>query len=172
MRLTSFSSSYSLRTSSPNLIPALTPSFEAATPDLEALAWAYFLGEAAGRGVLFRHGGFDMEEPEMAAPPHAGERRLGGVPVHLLAKAAREAGALTWHTLRGHVAAAFEHERFVGRRGVEARVGCDRLGGGPGEAGGDPARGSHDELVVGVPGVVGVGRWPAHVCRPRDENRA
>jgi GT2 family glycosyltransferase len=29
------------------------------------------------------------------------------------AKAAREAGALTWHTLRAHVAAAFEHELWL-----------------------------------------------------------
>ena len=73
--------------------------------------WLYWHG--VSRALLFKHGGFDMEEPEMQAPPHAGERLIAGVPVHLLAKAVREAGALVWHTLRGDVAAAFEHELWL-----------------------------------------------------------
>jgi glycosyltransferase involved in cell wall biosynthesis len=73
--------------------------------------WMYWHG--VSRALLFKHWGFDMEEPEMQAPPHAGGRRIGGVPVHLLSKAARAAGALAWHTLRGQVAAAFDRELWL-----------------------------------------------------------
>jgi len=73
--------------------------------------WLYWHG--VSRALLFRHGGFDMEEPEKQSPPYAAERRIGGVPVHLLAKAAHETGALAWHQLRGHVARAFEHELWL-----------------------------------------------------------
>jgi glycosyltransferase involved in cell wall biosynthesis len=73
--------------------------------------WLYWHG--ISRAILFRHGGFDMEEPELQAPPYAGERRVGGVPVHLFAKAVRSTGSLAWHTLRRHVATAFEHELWL-----------------------------------------------------------
>jgi hypothetical protein len=33
--------------------------------------------------------------------------------MHLLAKAARATGSLAWHTLRGHVAAAFDRELWL-----------------------------------------------------------
>ena len=39
------------------LAPMSAMSFQATTPDLEALSWTYFLQEAAQRGVLFRRGG-------------------------------------------------------------------------------------------------------------------
>ena len=39
------------------LAPMSAMSFQAATPNLEALSWTYFLQEAAQRGVLFRRGG-------------------------------------------------------------------------------------------------------------------
>jgi glutamate-1-semialdehyde aminotransferase len=39
------------------LAPMSAMTFDAATPELEALSWTYFLREAARRGVLFRRGG-------------------------------------------------------------------------------------------------------------------
>src|SRR3954447_14345248 len=73
--------------------------------------WQYWHG--ISRAILFRHGGFDMEEPELLAPPHAGERLIAGVPAHLLSKAAHSTGALAWHTVRRHPAQAFEHELWL-----------------------------------------------------------
>jgi len=73
--------------------------------------WLYWHG--ISRALLFRHGGFDMEEPELERPPHARERMIGGVPVHLLVKAARSARALAWHAAHGNVATAFEHELWL-----------------------------------------------------------
>jgi glycosyltransferase involved in cell wall biosynthesis len=73
--------------------------------------WLYWHG--ISRAILFKQGGFDMEEPELECPPHAGGRLLGGVPAHLFPKAARAARALAWHTLRGHVATAFERELWL-----------------------------------------------------------
>ena len=43
--------------------------------------WLYWHG--ISRALLFKHGGFDMEEPELEPPPHFGERRIAGVPLHL-----------------------------------------------------------------------------------------
>jgi glycosyltransferase involved in cell wall biosynthesis len=73
--------------------------------------WQYWHG--ISRAILFRHWGFDLEEPELLAPPHAAERRIGGVPAHLFSKAARSAGAVVWHTLRRRPAMAFEHELWL-----------------------------------------------------------
>jgi glucosyl-dolichyl phosphate glucuronosyltransferase len=73
--------------------------------------WLYWHG--ISRALLFKHWGFDMEEPEWHTPPHAGERRVGGVPVHLLAKAVRSAIGLARHSLQGHVAQAFEYELWL-----------------------------------------------------------
>jgi glycosyltransferase involved in cell wall biosynthesis len=73
--------------------------------------WQYWHG--ISRAILFRHWGVDMEEPELLAPPHAGERRIGGVPAHLFSKAAHSIGALAWHTLRREPAEAFAHELWL-----------------------------------------------------------
>lgn len=73
--------------------------------------WLYWHG--ISRAMLFRQGGFDMEEPELEAPPHAGSRQLAGVPVHLFMKAARIARSLVWHTLRRDTATAFDYELWL-----------------------------------------------------------
>jgi glycosyltransferase involved in cell wall biosynthesis len=73
--------------------------------------WLYWHG--ISRALLFKHGGFDMEEPEIEPPPHADERCIAGVPIHLLAKASRSAGALAWHALHGRVDTAFEYELWL-----------------------------------------------------------
>src|SRR4051812_42192904 len=49
--------------------------------------WLYWHG--ISRAMLYRHGGFDMEEPDLEQPPFAGERRVAGVAVHLVRKAWR-----------------------------------------------------------------------------------
>jgi glucosyl-dolichyl phosphate glucuronosyltransferase len=73
--------------------------------------WLYWHG--ISRAMLFRNGGFDMEEPELVRPPHAGGRQLFGVPVHLLDKAIRSLRSLLWHGLRGDGRTAFEHELWL-----------------------------------------------------------
>lgn len=73
--------------------------------------WLYWHG--ISRAMLYRNGGFDMEEPELENPPHAGERQVGGVPVHLVRKAARTLRSWTWNTVRHDVAAAFEYELWL-----------------------------------------------------------
>jgi len=73
--------------------------------------WLYWHG--ISRALLFKHGGFDMEEPELEPPPHAGERLVAGVPIHLWAKARRCAGALAWHAVHGRVVTAFEYELWL-----------------------------------------------------------
>jgi glycosyltransferase involved in cell wall biosynthesis len=73
--------------------------------------WLYWHG--ISRAMLFRHGGFDMEEPELTRPPFAGDRRVAGVPVHLLRKAARSFRSLVWHTLSGNDPTAFEYELWL-----------------------------------------------------------
>ncbi|MCU1383326.1 MAG: hypothetical protein JWL71_2023 [Acidobacteria bacterium] len=73
--------------------------------------WLYWHG--ISRALLFKQGGFDLEEPELQHPPHAGARRVGGVPVHLLAKAGHTAAALAWHAAQGHVATAFDYELWL-----------------------------------------------------------
>jgi hypothetical protein len=73
--------------------------------------WLYWHG--ISRAMLFLHGGFDMEEPELESPPYAGERRIGGVPLHLIRKSARSARSFLWHTLRGDESTAFEYELWL-----------------------------------------------------------
>jgi glycosyltransferase involved in cell wall biosynthesis len=73
--------------------------------------WLYWHG--ISRAMLYRHGGFDMEEPELELPPFAGERHLAGIPVHLLRKAARSARSFVWHTLWRNVPVAFEYELWL-----------------------------------------------------------
>ena len=73
--------------------------------------WLYWHG--ISRAMLFQQRGFDMEEPELEHPPHAGARQLGGVPVHLYVKALRTVRSLLWHTAVGHSAIAFEHELWL-----------------------------------------------------------
>ena len=73
--------------------------------------WMYWHG--ISRALLYRQGGFDMEEPEFEQPPHAGERGVGGVPLHLIRKAARSARSFAWRTLRGNAAAAFDYELWL-----------------------------------------------------------
>ena len=68
--------------------------------------WLYWHG--ISRAILYRQGGFDMEEPELANPKHAGERLIGGVPIHLVYKALRTARSFAWHTLKRDIPLAFE----------------------------------------------------------------
>jgi glycosyltransferase involved in cell wall biosynthesis len=73
--------------------------------------WLYWHG--ISRAMLFLHGGFDMEEPELEHPPHAGSRQIGGVPIHLIRKALRSTRSLAWQTLKRNEAAAFEYELWL-----------------------------------------------------------
>jgi len=73
--------------------------------------WLYWHG--ISRAMLFRNGGFDMEEPELEHPPHAGGRQIAGVPVHLIWKAMRTTRSFVWHSLRRDVGLAFEHELWL-----------------------------------------------------------
>lgn len=73
--------------------------------------WLFWHG--ISRAMLFRQGGFDMEEPELERPPYAGDRQLGGVPLHLIRKALRSVLSLAWHTLKRNVAVAFEYELWL-----------------------------------------------------------
>ena len=74
--------------------------------------WLYWHG--ISRALLFKHGGFDMEEPELEPPPHAGEpsRRRRAAP------SVREGEALAparsrGTTLHGRVGTAFDHELWL-----------------------------------------------------------
>ena len=73
--------------------------------------WLYWHG--ISRAMLYLQSGFDMEEPELECPPHAGERQIGGVPVHLIRKALRSTRSLAWQTIKGNVAGAFEYELWL-----------------------------------------------------------
>ena len=73
--------------------------------------WLYWHG--ISRAMLFRQGGFDMEEPELENPPHAGDRQVAGVPSHLIGKAIRTARSMVWHSLRRNDSLAFEHELWL-----------------------------------------------------------
>src|SRR3954454_12599743 len=73
--------------------------------------WLYWHG--ISRAMLYRHGGFDMEEPEMENPPYAGDRELAGVPLHLFRKALRSVRSLVWHSLKRDVPTAFEYELWL-----------------------------------------------------------
>jgi len=71
--------------------------------------WLYWHG--ISRATLFRTGGFDMEEPELESPPRS--PLVGGVPLHLIWKAARMARSFAWHSLRGDATEAFEYELWL-----------------------------------------------------------
>src|SRR3954471_20056855 len=73
--------------------------------------WLYWHG--ISRAMLFRNGGFDMEEPELESPPYAADRQIAGVPVHMVWKALRTTRSLVWRSLRGQVGLAFEHELWL-----------------------------------------------------------
>jgi glycosyltransferase involved in cell wall biosynthesis len=73
--------------------------------------WLYWHG--ISRAMLFQQRGFDMEEPELEHPPHAGDAQVGGVPVHLIWKALRMARSLVWHTLKREAAVPFEYELWL-----------------------------------------------------------
>jgi glycosyltransferase involved in cell wall biosynthesis len=73
--------------------------------------WLYWHG--ISRAVLFRQGGFDLEEPELEHPPYAGEPQFAGVPLHLFGKALRTVRSLVWHALLRDVRLAFEHELWL-----------------------------------------------------------
>jgi glycosyltransferase involved in cell wall biosynthesis len=73
--------------------------------------WLYWHG--ISRAILYRQGGFDMEEPELCKPRYAGERLIGGVPIHLVYKAMRTARSFAWHTLKRDISLAFEYELWL-----------------------------------------------------------
>jgi hypothetical protein len=73
--------------------------------------WMYWHG--ISRAMLFRQSGFDMEEPELEYPPHAGERQFFGVPPHLIGKALRSMCSLAWQTVKGNAGVAFDHELWL-----------------------------------------------------------
>jgi glucosyl-dolichyl phosphate glucuronosyltransferase len=73
--------------------------------------WLYWHG--ISRATMFVQSGFDMEEPELECPPHAGERQIGGVPLHLIRKALRSTRSLVWQTIKGNARAAFEYELWL-----------------------------------------------------------
>lgn len=73
--------------------------------------WLYWHG--ISRAMLYRQGGFDMEEPEMERPPHAGGREVFGVPVHLIRKAIHATGAWLFHAVRRDIGVAFEYELWL-----------------------------------------------------------
>ncbi len=73
--------------------------------------WLYWHG--ISRAMLYRNGGFDMEEPELEDAPYAGDRQFAGVPGRLIRKAFRSARGWVWHTLRRDVRTAFEYELWL-----------------------------------------------------------
>jgi glucosyl-dolichyl phosphate glucuronosyltransferase len=73
--------------------------------------WLYWHG--ISRALLFQQGGFDMEEPELENPPNAGDRQIGGVPVHLIRKAMRKVAAWAYHTAKRDVTVTFEDELWL-----------------------------------------------------------
>jgi hypothetical protein len=73
--------------------------------------WLYWHG--ISRAVLFRQGGFDIEEPELERPPFRGEPQIGGVPRHLVVKAFWTIRSLVWRTLQRDTAGAFEYELWL-----------------------------------------------------------
>jgi hypothetical protein len=73
--------------------------------------WLYWHG--ISRALLYRHGGFDMEEPELEHPPHACEGTIGGLPRHLMPEAARATRSLIWQTMKRNDAEAFDRELWL-----------------------------------------------------------
>jgi glucosyl-dolichyl phosphate glucuronosyltransferase len=70
--------------------------------------WFYWHG--ISRAILFRQGGFDIEEPDALVPPNPTHPQLLGVPTYLLRKAVYAARGYLWHTVRRDAIAAFERE--------------------------------------------------------------
>ncbi len=75
--------------------------------------WRWLYWNGISRAILYRQGGFDIEEPDLENPPHAGPRQFGGVPRPLLWKAARATRSLAWHTLTGNAREALRHELWL-----------------------------------------------------------
>jgi hypothetical protein len=73
--------------------------------------WLYWHG--ISRAMLFQQRGFDMQEPELEHPPHAGDAQIFGVPLHLYWKACRTLRSLAWHVLTRELAEAFEYELWL-----------------------------------------------------------
>jgi glycosyltransferase involved in cell wall biosynthesis len=73
--------------------------------------WLYWHG--ISRAMIYRQGGFDMEEPELEHPPFAADRQIGGVPIHLIRKAGRTVRSFVWHALARDESLAFEHELWL-----------------------------------------------------------
>jgi glycosyltransferase involved in cell wall biosynthesis len=73
--------------------------------------WLYRQG--ISRAVLFRQGGFDMEEPESERSRHERVPQVGGVPLPLIAKAGRSLSCALWQSITGHARTAFENELWL-----------------------------------------------------------
>src|SRR5581483_756278 len=73
--------------------------------------WLYWHG--ISRAMLFQHGGFDMEEPELERSRHVDVAQIGGVPLPLVARAGRSLRSAAWRTMTRDVKTAFEHELWL-----------------------------------------------------------
>jgi glycosyltransferase involved in cell wall biosynthesis len=73
--------------------------------------WLYWNG--ISRAILYREGGYDIEEPDVEPAPNAGAPQLFSVPYPLLRKAARALRSLVWHRMHGHKSIALEHELWL-----------------------------------------------------------
>ena len=73
--------------------------------------WLYWNG--ISRAIMYREGGYDIEEPDLENPPNAGARQLFGVPSPLWWKAARSLRSLAWHRLNRHTREALKHELWL-----------------------------------------------------------
>ena len=73
--------------------------------------WFYWHG--ISRALLFRCGGFDMEEPERENARNAAVRQFAGVPLPLIRKAARTLRSAVWRRLRGNRNLAFDYELWL-----------------------------------------------------------
>jgi glycosyltransferase involved in cell wall biosynthesis len=73
--------------------------------------WFYWHG--ISRAMLFRLGGFDIEEPDAIVPPNPALPQVLGVPTYLLPKAARALRSYVWQTVRRNPVAAFERELWL-----------------------------------------------------------
>lgn len=73
--------------------------------------WLYWNG--ISRAILYRDGGYDIEEPDLEHPPKARAPQFLGVPHPLLWKAARSLRSLVWHGLNGHADETLQHELWL-----------------------------------------------------------
>lgn len=73
--------------------------------------WLYWNG--VSRAILYRQGGYDIEEPDRLAPARPAARLIAGVPLPFVLKAARSVRSLVWHRLRGNQRDAFRHELWL-----------------------------------------------------------